>query len=221
MLLSIRCGCGRRNTGPLWTAGALMAASTLLGVAVDPSRAAPPRSTVAIAVPRQPQTAFKFSQQPHLVLTNRSIAEAAATKTGAEKLAAARTQFRVCAAPDNRPLANRQSEGFDNKIAQLLATADGKPLVYAWWPERRGFIHNTLNHWECDVVMGVPTGYELTATTRPYCCSTDVMPAWGQNLNIDPYIDDLWAYLKARADGVLGPGRPQKLVASSSDGSQR
>jgi mxaJ protein len=94
--------------------------------------------------------------------------------TGVEKLAAARTQFRVCAAPDNLPFTNRQGEGFDNKIAQLLATADGKPLVYAWWPQRRGFIHNTLNHWECDVVMGVPTGYELTATTRPYYCSTYV-----------------------------------------------
>jgi mxaJ protein len=94
--------------------------------------------------------------------------------TGVEKLAAARTQFRVCAAPDNLPFSNRDGEGFDNKIAQLLAAAEGKPLVYAWWPLRRGFISNTLNRWECDVVIGVPTGYELAATTRPYYCSTYV-----------------------------------------------
>jgi hypothetical protein len=32
---------------------------------------------------------------------------------------------------------------------------------------------------------------------------------------------NLWAYLKARGDGALSPGRPQKLQASSSDGSSR
>jgi hypothetical protein len=76
--------------------------------------------------------------------------------------------------PDNLPFSNRRGEGFDNKIVQLLAAAEGKPLVYAWWPERRGFIRNTLNRWECDVVVGVPTGYELTATTRLDYCSTYV-----------------------------------------------
>jgi hypothetical protein len=43
---------------------------------------------------------------------------------------------------------------------------------------------------------------------------TGVMPAWGDNSNIRPYIENLWAYLIARADGALGPGRPQKLSTS-------
>lgn len=94
--------------------------------------------------------------------------------TGVEKLEAARTQFRVCAAPDNLPFTNRQGEGFDDRIAQLLAQSEGKPLVYTWWGAPRGLVSNTLNRWDCDVVMGVPTGYELTATTRPYYCSTYV-----------------------------------------------
>jgi mono/diheme cytochrome c family protein len=43
---------------------------------------------------------------------------------------------------------------------------------------------------------------------------TGVMPAWGDNPNIRPYIENLWTYLSARADGALGPGRPQKLSKS-------
>jgi mono/diheme cytochrome c family protein len=43
---------------------------------------------------------------------------------------------------------------------------------------------------------------------------TGVMPAWGNNPNISPYVENLWAYLRARADRALGPGRPQKLSAS-------
>jgi mono/diheme cytochrome c family protein len=42
---------------------------------------------------------------------------------------------------------------------------------------------------------------------------TGVMPAWGDNPNIEPYLDNLWAYLSARVDGALGPGRPEKLGA--------
>lgn len=38
-----------------------------------------------------------------------------------------------------------------------------------------------------------------------------IMPAWGDNPNIQPHVLDLYAYLKARADGALGPGRPEKI----------
>jgi mono/diheme cytochrome c family protein len=38
-----------------------------------------------------------------------------------------------------------------------------------------------------------------------------VMKAFGDDPNIAPYIDDIYAYLQARADGVLGPGRPVRL----------
>lgn len=38
-----------------------------------------------------------------------------------------------------------------------------------------------------------------------------VMPAWGENPNVNRYYDELWSYLKARADGVLRPGRPERL----------
>jgi len=38
-----------------------------------------------------------------------------------------------------------------------------------------------------------------------------VMPAFGNNPNVMNYIDDIWGYLKARADGAVGPGRPKRI----------
>ena len=103
------------------------------------------------------------------------LAPARAEMTGIEKLRAAKNQFRVCADPDNLPFSNRNGEGFENKVAERLAQAAGQPLVYDWWPARRGFIKNTLDAWDCDVVIGVPSGYELAATTDSYYCSRYVM----------------------------------------------
>lgn len=37
-----------------------------------------------------------------------------------------------------------------------------------------------------------------------------VMPSFGDNQNVMCYIDDLYDYLKARADGAIGRGRPMK-----------
>ena len=38
-----------------------------------------------------------------------------------------------------------------------------------------------------------------------------VMPAFANDPNITKHLDDIYAYLKARSDGVLDPGRPKKL----------
>lgn len=82
--------------------------------------------------------------------------------------------FRVCADPSNLPFSNEKLEGFENKIAELFAAELGASLTFAWWPDRRGFIRNTLRAGQCDVVMGVPNGYELVRWTRPYYRSTYV-----------------------------------------------
>ncbi len=42
--------------------------------------------------------------------------------------------------------------------------------------------------------------------------SDKVMPAWGTNPNVMCYLDDIFVYLRARSDGALGRGRPQKHV---------
>ncbi|MGE4093156.1 MAG: substrate-binding domain-containing protein [Candidatus Binatia bacterium] len=84
------------------------------------------------------------------------------------------SQFRVCADPNNLPYSNRRQEGFENKIAELLARELHQQVVYTWWPQRRGFIRNTLSAGRCDVVIGVPAGYDPVLTTRPYYRSSYV-----------------------------------------------
>jgi quinoprotein dehydrogenase-associated probable ABC transporter substrate-binding protein len=82
--------------------------------------------------------------------------------------------FRVCADPNNLPFSNRNQEGFENKIAALLARELDQQVAYTWWPQRRGFIRNTLSAGVCDIVMGVPVGYDPVLTTQPYYRSTYV-----------------------------------------------
>jgi mxaJ protein len=82
--------------------------------------------------------------------------------------------LRVCADPNNLPFSNDRREGFENRLAAMLAADLGTRVDYRWWAQRRGFVRNTLGAGQCDVLMGVPTGFELAATTRPYYRSTYV-----------------------------------------------
>lgn len=85
-----------------------------------------------------------------------------------------RPVLRVCADPNNLPYSNDRGEGFENKIAERLAHALGADLEYTWWPQRRGFVRNTLARGTCDVVMGVPAAFDRVAHTRPYYRSSYV-----------------------------------------------
>ena len=82
--------------------------------------------------------------------------------------------LRVCADPNNLPFSNQRLEGFENKIAELLAQDLGERVEYTWWAQRRGFFRNTLKAGMCDVVLGVPAGFEMALTTKPYYRSTYV-----------------------------------------------
>jgi mxaJ protein len=82
--------------------------------------------------------------------------------------------LRVCADPNNLPFSNHAGEGFENKLAEMVAQKFGKSVVYTWWAQRRGFIRHTLKAGDCDLVMGVPAQYDLVETTRPYYRSTYV-----------------------------------------------
>jgi quinoprotein dehydrogenase-associated probable ABC transporter substrate-binding protein len=86
----------------------------------------------------------------------------------ADPAGAAGRELRVCADPNNLPFSNQKREGFENKLAELVAEELDAELSYTWWAQRRGFVRNTLNAGACDVVMGVPAGYELVETTDAY-----------------------------------------------------
>jgi quinoprotein dehydrogenase-associated probable ABC transporter substrate-binding protein len=83
-------------------------------------------------------------------------------------------ELRVCADPNNLPFSNQREEGFENRLATLIATELGANVRYTWWPQRRGFIRNTLAARKCDLVMGMTSGAERMLTTTPYYRSTYV-----------------------------------------------
>ncbi len=101
-------------------------------------------------------------------------------------VALAEDKFKVCADPLNPPYSTKNRDGFENKIAELFAKELGQTVEYTWFPQRIGFIRNTLNaplkdsdvessEYKCDIIMGVPEGYDLTLTTSPYYKSTYVL----------------------------------------------
>jgi mxaJ protein len=88
--------------------------------------------------------------------------------------AASDRELRVCADPNNLPFSNSAEAGFENRLAAMVAEHFGQQVTYTWWAQRRGFIRNTLKAGRCDVVMGVPSGYDLVETTKPYYRSSYV-----------------------------------------------
>jgi mxaJ protein len=111
-------------------------------------------------------------------------------------LAGAPSVLRVCADPNNMPFSNQRQEGFENKLAELMARQLGTKLQYTWWSERGSLVKNTLDAGRCDLLMGVPQSFKDVATTRPYYRSSYVFVS-RQNRAlhirslIDPRLSDL------------------------------
>jgi mxaJ protein len=78
------------------------------------------------------------------------------------------SEFKVCSDQDNLPYSNSKQEGFENKIAEVLAKDLNKTLSYQFWYDRMGFLRNTLNAKKCDVVMGTTSDYDALRTSKPY-----------------------------------------------------
>jgi quinoprotein dehydrogenase-associated probable ABC transporter substrate-binding protein len=79
-----------------------------------------------------------------------------------------RLVLRVCADPANLPFSNDKGEGFENKIAEIVAAELKVPIEYVWYPQATGFIRQTLFAKRCDVVMGYAQGDELVLNTNAY-----------------------------------------------------
>src|SRR4051812_29153442 len=104
--------------------------------------------------------------------------------------AASDRELRVCADPNNLPFSNSAEAGFENRLAAMVAEHFGLQVSYTWWAQRRGFIRNTLKAGKCDVVMGVPSGYDLVETTRPYYRSSYVfVTRQDQHLELSSLLD--------------------------------
>jgi quinoprotein dehydrogenase-associated probable ABC transporter substrate-binding protein len=84
--------------------------------------------------------------------------------------------LRVCADPSNMPFSDESGEGFENKLAELVAAKTGrKSVAYTWYPMATGFVRNTLRTNRCDIIMGYAQGDELVQNTNAYYRSTYVM----------------------------------------------
>jgi quinoprotein dehydrogenase-associated probable ABC transporter substrate-binding protein len=96
--------------------------------------------------------------------------------------------LKVCADPDNLPQSDQAGAGYENKLAEALAKDLGRKLEYTFFPQRMGFVRQTLRaqdqgtgQFKCDVIIGVPKGYELTATTQPYMRSVYALVVPGKD----------------------------------------
>lgn len=103
----------------------------------------------------------------------RRISLVAAVLTLASFAAHAGT-LRVCSEPNNLPFSNRAGQGFENRIANLVARDLGDTVEYTWALQNDRFIKHTLDAHKCDVMMGVSAGMDDVLTTRPYYASTYV-----------------------------------------------
>ncbi len=84
-------------------------------------------------------------------------------------------QLRVCGDPDNLPFSNKKSEGFENKIAQVIAKELGAELAYFWWPHQRGLVRRAMRPGLCDVMISIPQGWDQVLWTKPYYRSAYVI----------------------------------------------
>jgi quinoprotein dehydrogenase-associated probable ABC transporter substrate-binding protein len=123
-----------------------------------------------------------------------------------------RSHLRVCADPANIPFSDQKSEGFENKIAELIAKELGVPVVYTWFPQAIGFVRNTLGVGLCDLVIGAAQGEELMQNTNHYYKSSYVLVtkpdsplAKVQTLD-DPALQD-------KAIGVIAGTPPATVMA--------
>jgi mxaJ protein len=142
-----------------------------------------------------------------------ALAIGLATLGGVLGVAAKRTRspLRVCADPNNLPYSNSAGEGFENRIAGIVGAELRRPIEYTWWAQRRGFVRNTLNAGQCDLVVGTASGTELLATSRPYYRSTYVfLSRRDRHLGIRSFDDERLRQLKIGVqlvgdDGVNTP----------------
>jgi quinoprotein dehydrogenase-associated probable ABC transporter substrate-binding protein len=124
--------------------------------------------------------------------------------------------LRVCADPNNMPFSNEKGEGFENKIARLLADKLDKEVAYAYYPGATGFIRNTLNAHLCDVVLGMPQGNDLVQPTNPYYRTTyAIVTRAASDLANLRSLDDPRLKENGRHIGLIANTPPGNLLAAN------
>lgn len=123
-----------------------------------------------------------------------------------------RTALRVCADPANMPFSNDKNEGFENKIAEIVAAELKVQVEYTWFPQATGFIRQTLFAKRCDVVIGYAQGDELVLNTNHYYRSTYAL-LYRAGTGLDGVVSLADPRLKDRRIGVIAGTPPANIMA--------
>jgi len=126
--------------------------------------------------------------------------------------------LRVCADPNNMPYSNRAQQGFENRLATMVARELHRPLAYYWFPQRRAFVRETLDAGQCDLIMGVPRQYGRVLPTRAYYSSSYAFVSRAdRQLEIrsldDPRLRTLTIGIQITGDDYENPPAAQALAA--------
>lgn len=124
---------------------------------------------------------------------------------------AAAPRLVVCADPANLPYSDAHRPGFENKVAAIIAADMGVSLETFWYAEHRGFLRRGLNDGNCDMVVSVPVGIGIVATTKPWFTSGYVAVMRAKDTHRFTGFDDAWlkdARIGLQLVGGEGAGTP-------------
>ncbi len=125
-----------------------------------------------------------------------------------------RRVLRVCADPANMPFSNEKAEGFENKIAQIVADELKIPVEYTWFPQATGFVRRTLFAKACDVIIGFAQGDELVLNTNHYYRSTYAL-LYKPNSGLDGVESLSDPRLKGKKIGIVAGTPPGDVMAQN------
>jgi quinoprotein dehydrogenase-associated probable ABC transporter substrate-binding protein len=123
-----------------------------------------------------------------------------------------RKVLRVCSTPENLPYSNEKGEGFENKIAEVIADELKVRIEYTWFPQGIGFIRKTLAAKVCDLVIGTAQADEFTLNTNPYYRTTYAL-VFKQNSGLDGVKSIMDPHLKGKRVGIQAGTPPADQVA--------
>ena len=123
-----------------------------------------------------------------------------------------RMALRVCSDPANMPFSNDKNEGFENKIAEIVAAELKVPVEYTWFPQATGFIRQTLFAKRCDVVIGYAQGDELVLNSNHYYRSAYAL-VYRAGTGLDGVVSLADPRLKGKRFGVVAGTPPGSILA--------
>ncbi len=118
--------------------------------------------------------------------------------------------LRVCSDPANMPFSERKGDGFENRIAQVVADELKVKLRYYWLTQGPGFVRNTLGTGLCDLIIGT-SGGDIVQATNPYYRSAYVLVSRKGELPDIKALDD--PRLRDKQIGIIGGTPPYNRLS--------